>query len=82
VIVDYSIIQRWVYKFNPLIESEMKKRKGKAGASWSLDKTYIKVKGIWYYLDRTVDKLGNTIDFLLTRKKQRMNAQKYNISNI
>ncbi|MFH6991188.1 DDE-type integrase/transposase/recombinase [Flavobacterium sp. FlaQc-48] len=29
-----------------------------------MDDTYIKVKGIWCYLYRAVDKLGNTVDFL------------------
>ncbi|WP_173968829.1 DDE-type integrase/transposase/recombinase [Flavobacterium bizetiae] len=35
-----------------------------------MDQTYIKVKDIWYYLCRAVDKLGNTVDFLLTRKRE------------
>lgn len=43
VIVDHATIQRWVYKFAPLLEAEMKKRKGRVGASWRLDETYIKV---------------------------------------
>ena len=67
VSIDPSTIQRWVYKFAPLLESEMKKRKGKVGVSWRLDETYIKVKGVWCYLYRAVDKSGNTFDFLLTR---------------
>jgi len=29
VFVDHATIQRWVYKFTPFIESEMKKRKGR-----------------------------------------------------
>ena len=41
VIVDHATIQRWVYKFTPFIESDMKKRKGRVGASWRLDETYI-----------------------------------------
>jgi transposase-like protein len=57
--VDHATIQRWVFKFTPLLESEMKKRKGKVGTSWRMDETYIKVKGIWCYLYRAVDKLGN-----------------------
>ena len=31
-----------------------------------MDETYIKVKGVWKYLYRAVDKQGKTIDFLLT----------------
>jgi putative transposase len=57
VIVDHATIQHWFYKFTLFIESEMKKRKLKVGASWTLDETYIKVKGIWFYLNRAVDKL-------------------------
>jgi len=66
----------------PLLESEMKKKKGKVGVSWRLDETYIKVKGVWCYLYRSVDKLGNTVDFLLTRKRQRMCAQSFLIKAI
>ena len=82
MIVDHATIQRWVYKFTAFIEAEMKKRKGRVGASWRLDETYIKVKGIWCYLYRTVDKLGNTVDFLLTRKRQRMSTQFFLITAI
>jgi len=59
--VDHATIQRWVYKFTPFIELEMKKRKGRVGTSWRLDETYIKVKGIWCYLYRTVDSCKNSI---------------------
>jgi hypothetical protein len=44
--------------------------------------SYIKVKGVWCYLYRAVDKLGNTVDFLLTRKRQRMSAQSFLIKAI
>ncbi|WP_207384893.1 IS6 family transposase [Flavobacterium sp. MEB061] len=82
VSVDHTAIQRWVFKFRPLLESEMKKRKGRVGASWRLDETYIKVKGIWCYLYQATDKLGNTVDFLLTRKRQRMSAWSFLIKAI
>ena len=82
VSVDHATIQRWVYKFTPLFESEMNKRKGRVGTSWRMDETYIKVKGIWCYLHSAVDKLGNTVDFLLTRKRQRMSAQSFLIKAI
>nr|WP_315156154.1 DDE-type integrase/transposase/recombinase [uncultured Flavobacterium sp.] len=36
----------------------------------------------WLFLYREVDKLGNTIDFLLTRKRQRMSAQSFLIKAI
>jgi transposase-like protein len=31
-----------------------------------MDETYIKVAGQWKYMYRSVDKSGDTVDFLLT----------------
>ena len=80
--VDHATIQRWVYKFTPLIEKGFSKRKKPVGNRWRLDETYIKVKGEWRYLYRAVDKEGNTIDFLLTKRRQRMSAQSFLIKTI
>ncbi|MFD2890861.1 IS6 family transposase [Flavobacterium chuncheonense] len=75
--VDHATIQRWVYKFTPFIVSQMNKRKFRIGVSWRMDETYIKIKGQWCYLYRVVDKFGNTVDFLLTKRRQRMSAQSF-----
>ena len=73
--VDHATIQRWVFKFAPLLEQEFLKRKKPVARRWRMDETYIKVKGQWGYLYRAFDKEGNTVDFLLTKKRQRMSAQ-------
>ena len=44
--VDHATIQRWVYKFTPIIELQLKKIKLIVGKSWRMDETYIKVKGV------------------------------------
>ena len=80
--VDYATIQRWVFKFSPLLEEEFRKRKKAVGKRWRMDETYIKVRGQWRYLYRAVDKEGNTIDFLLTKRRQRMSAQSFLIKAI
>src|SRR5258706_4959495 len=38
---------------------------------------YIRVKGQWKYLYRAVDKAGNTVDFLLTAKRDRKAAARF-----
>ena len=75
--VDHSTIQRWVFKFSPMIEATMHKRKKQICDSWRMDETYIKVGGKDRYLYRAVDKQGNTVDFLLTKRRIKGSAQKF-----
>ncbi|MEM7086236.1 MAG: IS6 family transposase [Bacteroidota bacterium] len=82
VAVDHATIQRWVFKFTPLLEKKFRKRKKAVGRRWRMDETYVKVQGKWCYLYRAVDKQGNTIDFLLTKRRKRMSAQSFLIKAI
>ncbi len=45
-------------KYVPLLETRFWARKRSVGSSWRLDETYVKVKGVWKYLYRAVDKSG------------------------
>jgi len=68
--VDHSTINRWVIHYAPLLEEEFRKNlKRKTSVSWRMDETYIKIKGVWHYLYRAVDKEGDTIDFMLSKKR-------------
>ncbi|WP_418384291.1 IS6 family transposase [Yersinia enterocolitica] len=42
-----------------------------------MDETYIKIKGHWKYLYRAVDTAGQTIDFLLTAKRDAAAALRF-----
>jgi putative transposase len=42
-----------------------------------MDETYIKVKGAWKYLYRSVDKQEKTVDFLLTEKRDMAAAKRF-----
>jgi putative transposase len=57
----------------------MHKRKPQVGDSWKVDETSIKVGGKERYLSRAVDKNGNTLDFLFTKRRQRLFAQNFSI---
>lgn len=77
VTVDHSTIQRWVIKYSLLLEAEMRKKKKPIGVSWRMDETYIKVNGKYVYLYRAVDKDGNTIDFMLSEKRDRASVMRF-----
>ena len=82
VVLDHATVQRWVVKYTPLLEAEFRKKKRAVGTSWRMDETYIKVKGEWHYLYRAVDKEGSTIDFLLTKNRDKPSAKRFLIKAI
>jgi len=69
VVVDHATVHRWAVKMLPVLAKIFRSRKRSVGRSWRMDETYIKVKGQWKYLYRAVDREGQTIDFLLTAKR-------------
>jgi putative transposase len=76
--VDHSSIYRWVQKFTPKLEAAFRKSKKRSvSKSWRMDETYIKIKGQWMYLYRAVDKEGQTVDFLLTARRDKQAALRF-----
>ena len=69
--VDHSTIMRWVHQYSPEIEKRIRMHLRSTNDSWRIDETYIKVKGEWKYLYRAVDSDGDTIDFMLSSKRNR-----------
>jgi putative transposase len=76
-LLDHATVQRWVVKYSPRLEAAFHRRKRSVWVSWWMDETYIKIKGHWYYLYRTVDKHGQTIDFLLTKQREERAAKRF-----
>jgi len=75
--VDHSTIHRWVIHYSPLLVEKFRTKKRMPSGRWRLDETYIKVKGKWKYYYRAVDRNGETIDFLLTAKRDTKAALRY-----
>ena len=48
-----------------------------SNGSWRVDETYIRVKGRWTYLYRAVDSRGQTIDFLLSARRDTAAAKRF-----
>ena len=67
--VDHSTLNRWVINYSYSLALAAKKNKRAVATSWRMDETYIKVKGEWVYLYRAVDKFGDTVDFMLSERR-------------
>lgn len=77
IVVNHSTLHRWVIRLAPLLDKVFRRRKRTVGRRWRMDETYIKVKGQWKYLYRAVDSNGQTIDFLLTAKRDAAAALRF-----
>src|SRR5215204_2479080 len=61
------------HRTNKRIRQHLKMR----GTSYRVDETYIKVGKIYKYLYRAVDKEGNTIEFMLSAKRDVSAAKRF-----
>lgn len=75
--VDHATLNRWVVKFAPLIAARAQAKKRRTAPSWRMDETYIKVKGRWTYLYRAVDRDGQTLDFMLSERRDLLAARSF-----
>jgi transposase, IS6 family len=67
--VDASCIWRWVQAYAPELNKRCRPHLKLTNKSYRVDETFIKVKGEDKYLYRAVDSMGQTIDFLVTAKR-------------
>jgi transposase, IS6 family len=60
-----------------LRREENKPEKNFFNDSWRVDETYVRVKGKWVYLYRALDSNGDTIDFLLSARRDAAAAERF-----
>jgi len=75
--VDHTTLFRWVQAYAATLEKRIRRHLRPCTGSWRVDETYIKVKGVWTYLYRAVDSLGQTIDFLLSARRDAAAAKRF-----
>jgi IS6 family transposase len=75
--VDHATIFRWVQRYAPEINRRMRPHLKMSGTSSRIDETYVKVGTSWKYLYRAVDSSGDTIEFMLSAKRDISAAKRF-----
>ncbi|SDE61832.1 IS6 family transposase [Belnapia rosea] len=77
VTIAHTTIFRWIQAYAPELDRRIRPHLHPSNGSWRVDETYVKVKGRWTYLYRAVDSRGQTIDFLLSAKRDAAAAKRF-----
>jgi putative transposase len=77
IAVDHSTVHRWVVHFSPQLLERFNQRKRAVSGKWHVDETYIKVRGVWMYLYRAIDSVGDTVEFWLSEHRDLPAAKRF-----
>jgi hypothetical protein len=75
--VDHVTLYRWVQRFAPELEKRLQRHLRPCRGRWRVDQTYLRVDGQWRYLYRAVDGTGQTIEFMLSAKRDKKVAKRF-----
>jgi transposase-like protein len=75
--IAHTTLFRWIQAYAPELERRLRPHLYMSNGSWRVDETYVRVKGRWMYLYRAVDSRGQTIDFLLSAKRDAEAAKRF-----
>ena len=76
--VTHETIRDGEFRFAPLLAERLRtKRRGRAGGSWSIDETSVKVAGRWCDLYRASDREGTLIDSMLSAHRDKHAARRF-----
>jgi len=74
----HETVRAWEERLAPLLTAQLKaKRRGKAGRTWHVDETYVKVEGRWCYLYRAIDSDGTLVETMLSKTRDMAAAKRF-----
>jgi putative transposase len=78
VVFSHEAVRDWDTKLAPRLAGSLRRRRrGKAGCSWYVDETYIKVHGQWRYLYRAIDRSGALVDVMFSEHRDMAAAKAF-----
>ena len=75
--MDHTTVYRSVQASAPELDQRCRVHLKPTNDEGRVDETYIEVKGEWKYLYRAVDSQGNTLDFMLSAKRDARAAERF-----
>lgn len=75
--VEHSTVFRWVQRYAPEINKRIRPHLKMSGTSYRVDETYIKVGKSCKYLYHAVDKEGQTVELMLSAKRDVSAAKRF-----
>ena len=75
--VDHTTLNRWVVRYSPQIADQAPKHKRPTLDSWRVDEAYLKVQGKWTYLYWAVDRDRQTLEFMLSERRNLAAARRF-----
>ncbi len=77
IVLSYETIRRWCLKFGSEYAKRLKRRRAQTGDKWHVDEVFLSINGERRYLWRAVDEVGNTLDILVTSKRDKRAAKRF-----
>src|SRR3954470_10849170 len=78
MVFSYEAVRDWEAKLTPALAEDLRRRRfGKAGCSWYVDETYLKVAGRWCSLYRAIDRTGTLVDVLFSEHRDMKAARAF-----
>ena len=77
VTASYETVRRWVRKFGAHYAEALRRREARAGQTWHLDETAVRVAGSLRWLWQAVDEHGATLDVLLQDHRDTAAAERF-----
>src|SRR3712207_3988807 len=78
LVFSHEAVREWEAELTPALAEELRRRRrGKAGRSWYVDETFIKVQGRWGYLYRAIDRSGALVDVLFSQHRDMAAAKAF-----
>jgi putative transposase len=77
VALSYETVRRWCLKFGAEYARRLKRRRARPGDKWHVDEVFLSIGSERRYLWRAVDQYGNTLDILVTRRRNKRAAKRF-----